>query len=290
VTVFAFALEGRFGYSLLLGMVAAVNPCGFVMLPAYLMYFLGLETQQKGSQRASVERALVVSAATSAGFLSVFLIVGTVSRVFTATILDNAKYASLVIGLLLIVMGGFMLTGWKPPIALPQVGGGKQRNRTIRSMFGFGVAYAIASIGCTIGFLIGAVFGSFGSKGVASGILSVVLYGAGMALIVTALTVTLAFASGSLLRVLRGGLRFMEKASAAFVMLTGLYLTWYWYGAINDRTNDSVTGKVDSWQGQLTTYLQRQGVWKLTLVFGLAVLAGIGYVIHSRQNARRVAD
>ena len=31
------------GLSFLRGMVAAVNPCGFVLLPTYLMYFLGLE-------------------------------------------------------------------------------------------------------------------------------------------------------------------------------------------------------------------------------------------------------
>jgi cytochrome c-type biogenesis protein len=36
------ALQGNFAYHLALGMFAAINPCGFVMLPAYLMYFLGL--------------------------------------------------------------------------------------------------------------------------------------------------------------------------------------------------------------------------------------------------------
>ena len=37
-------------------MFAAVNPRGFVVLPAYLMYFLGLESQRTGAdrQRASV--------------------------------------------------------------------------------------------------------------------------------------------------------------------------------------------------------------------------------------------
>ena len=30
-------IEGDFAYSLLLGMLAAVNPCGFVLLPTYLI-------------------------------------------------------------------------------------------------------------------------------------------------------------------------------------------------------------------------------------------------------------
>ena len=64
------------GLSFLRGLVAAVNPCGFILLPTYLMYFLGMQGQHPGSQRASIRRALVVSAAVSAGFLTVFLAAG----------------------------------------------------------------------------------------------------------------------------------------------------------------------------------------------------------------------
>lgn len=278
------ALQGNFAYSFLLGMFAAVNPCGFVLLPAYLMYFLGIETRQPGTQRASVERALVVSGATSAGFITVFLIVGVISRLFTSSIQANAKYASLVIGVGLLVLGCFMLAGWKPPLAMPRIGTGQRRTRTVSSMFGFGVAYAIASIGCTIGFLVSAVFGSFQSKGLLTGVISVALYGAGMALLVTALTVTLAFASGTLVRILRKGLRFIDRVSAIFIIATGAYLTWYWYSAITDRTSDPLTAKVDDWQSRIVNLLQRQGVWKLTIVFGTAVAVGVVYVWVSRRG------
>ena len=227
------ALQGNFAYSFLLGIFAAVNPCGFVMLPAYLMYFLGLEGSRPGTQRASLQRALIVSGATSIGFISVFLVVGIISRQFTSAIQDNAKYVSLVVGLVLVVLGCFMLAGWKPPFSTAQWGAGKQRQQTFVSMFGFGVAYAVASIGCTIGFLVSAIFGSFSSKGYVSGVVSVTLYGFGMALLVTALTVTLAFASGGMLRVLRNGLKYMDRVAAVFIIFTGMYLTWYWYSAIS---------------------------------------------------------
>ena len=49
------------GLSFLRGLVAAVNPCAFVMLPTYLMYFLGMEGHRAGDQRATVRRALLVS-------------------------------------------------------------------------------------------------------------------------------------------------------------------------------------------------------------------------------------
>ncbi len=200
------ALEGRFAYSFILGVLAAVNPCGFVLLPTYLMYFLGLEgSRPKSSQRATLRRALLVGAATSSGFIAVFLLVGSISRLFTNWIEQNAKYASLVIGIALVAMGLAMLGGWKPKISTPAIAGGK--DRTVFSMFLFGIAYAVASIGCTIGFLTTVIFGSISAHGFLSGMMSVGLYGLGMAMLVTALTVTLAFAQGGLLHVLRNGIQ-----------------------------------------------------------------------------------
>ncbi|MFM7410172.1 MAG: cytochrome c biogenesis CcdA family protein, partial [Actinomycetota bacterium] len=146
------ALEGNFAYSFVLGVLAAVNPCGFVLLPTYLMFFLGLEgSRPADSQRTSLARALRVGLATSSGFVVVFIIVGSISRLFTNAIERNAKYVSIVIGVALVIMGVAMLAGWKPRIITPNIATGK--TRTFGSMFLFGLAYAVASIGCTIGFL-----------------------------------------------------------------------------------------------------------------------------------------
>lgn len=279
-------IEGNFAFSFILGVLAAVNPCGFVLLPTYLMFFLGLEgSRPDSSQRATLRRALFVGTATSSGFIAVFLVVGLISRLFTSQIERNAKYASLVIGIALIAMGVAMLFGWKPRIATPTVGGGG-KDRTVRSMFLFGIAYAIASIGCTIGFLTTVIFGSVNRHGFASGVLSTVLYGLGMGAIVTALTVTLAFAKGGLLRVLRNGMRYLDRVSAAFLLLTGIYLTWYWYAAISESRPGSFVSRVESWQSDIATFLQRQGAWKLALVFGGIIAAAVVVV---RWGSRREA-
>lgn len=278
-------IEGNFAYSFLLGVLAAVNPCGFVLLPAYLMYYLGLEgSRPDQDQRATVRRALKVSAALSGGFIAVFLVVGTISRLFTRWIEDQAKYVALVIGLGLIVMGVAMAFGWKPRITTPQVDTGKQ-DRTVRSMFLFGVAYAVASIGCTIGFLTTAIFGSISTKGFLSGVISITLYGVGMAMLVTALTVTLAFAQGGLLRTLRSGLRYMDRIAAAFLVLTGLYLTFYWYAAITeDLGTSSVTARIERWQADLANFLQRQGAGRLALVLGGVILLAVLFVALRRPR------
>lgn len=279
-------IEGNFAFSFILGVLAAVNPCGFVLLPTYLMFFLGLEGSRPDTgQRASLRRALFVGAATSSGFIAVFLVVGLVSRLFTSQIERNAKYASLVIGIALVAMGIAMLFGWKPRIATPAVGGGG-KDRTVRSMFLFGIAYAVASIGCTIGFLTTVIFGSVNRHGFVSGVVSTVLYGLGMGAIVTALTVTLAFAKGGLLRILRSGMRYLDRVSAVFVLLTGIYLSWYWYAAISESRPGSLVGRVESWQSDIATFLQRQGAWKLALVFGGIIGAAVVAVrIGSRREA-----
>jgi cytochrome c biogenesis protein CcdA len=281
VSFVIFALEGNFAYSFMLGVLAAVNPCGFVLLPAYLLYFLGIDSN---NQQAPVKRALVVSAAVSSGFLLVFIIIGTISRLFTQWIELNAKYAGLLIGLALVVMGVAMLAGWKPSFITPTIAG--QRDRSLRAMFVFGIAYAVASIGCTIGFLTTAIFGSIGVHGFASGVISIVLYGAGMALLVSTLTVTLAVAKGGLLRVLRNGLRYMDKLAAGFIVLTGLYLSWYWYVAISERSSaGNVTSNVENWQSDVASFLQRQGAWRLAFVFAAVIGLATVAARRARNNA-----
>lgn len=268
------SLEGNFAYSFVLGVLAAVNPCGFVLLPTYLMYFLGLEgSRPNDSQRTSLARALRVGTATSSGFVALFLVVGTISRLFTNVIERNAKYASLVIGVALVVMGIAMLMGWKPRITTPNITTGT--TRTTKSMFLFGVAYAVASIGCTIGFLTSVILGSVGVHGFASGITSIVLYGLGMATIVTALTVSFAFAKGGLLRIMRSAMRHLDRIAAGFVTLTGVYLTWYWYSAISERDYGSFVSRVERWQSNVATFLQRQGAWKLAAIFGGVIVAAV---------------
>lgn len=276
------AIQGNFAYSFLLGVLAAVNPCGFVLLPAYLLYFLGLDNSgQQGAQRASLRRALGVSSAVSFGFIVIFLIVGTISRLFTQWLELNAKYAGFAIGIALIIIGIAMLAGWKPPLVVPNISGGK--DRTFSAMFLFGIAYAVASIGCTIGFLTTAIFGSIGTNGFISGVISIGLYGAGMALLVSALTITLAFAQSGLLRVLRGGLQYIERLAAGFIVLTGTYLTWYWYLAISESTTRSpILQRVESWQSQTATFLQHQGAPKLALVF--VVIVGLALVFVVRRQ------
>lgn len=262
-------VEGSFTYSLLLGMLAAVNPCGFVLLPTYLVAYLSVSDDTDVATR--LRRSLVVGGSVSAGFLVVFLIVGAISRLFTNWIEINAKYASLVVGLALIVMGVRMLSGWRPRIWVPALGGESRRNGVV-GMFAFGVVYAIASIGCTIGLLTTAILGSFTRDGLVSGVLSVVMYGFGMALFVTALTTTLAFAKTALVRGGRGVMSVVSYVSSGLVLITGIYLAWYWYVAITEQSDQGdILRALGNWQTTIVNRISDIGALPVAVACGIVV-------------------
>lgn len=268
--------------SFIRGLVAAVNPCGFILLPTYLMYFLGISGGVPGSQRASIARALKVSAAVSTGFLSVFFVAGAISYNFTQFINENSKYATGVIGVALIGLGGAMLFGYKPPFMTPQIKAG-QKDQTVRSMFIYGVAYAVASIGCTIGLFIATVFSTTSRDGYVTGIGNVVAYGAGMALLVSALTVALAFANTGLLKFLRKGLGYIDRIAAAFVVISGLYLLWYFYWVDIKEEGDPITDWAAMRQADATSFLNDN--WRTAgIVLASVVVLAIGYVTLFRDD------
>lgn len=259
--------------SFIRGLVAAVNPCGFILLPTYLMYFLGVTSDAGGSQRASITRALKVSAAVSAGFLSVFLVAGVLAEYFTDWLTSNSKYATGVIALALIGLGIAMLFGYKPPFMTPQINAGK-KDQTVKSMFIYGVAYALASIGCTIGLFIATVFSTAQFDGFWAGVANTVAYGAGMALLVSALTVALAFANTGLLKFLRQSMQYVDKIAAVFVLLSGLYLAWYFYWVDYREEGDPITDWAWARQADATAFLNDH--WKIV---GLVLVGVVGAAI-----------
>jgi NADH:ubiquinone oxidoreductase subunit 6 (subunit J) len=189
-------------------------------------------------------------------------------------VVANAKYLTAVIGVGLVVLGIAMLFGYRLPIATPKLDAGG-RDRTVRSMFVYGIAYAVASIGCTIGLFIATLFQTADRRGYVAGVANVVAYGLGMALLISALTVTLAVANVGLLKVLRSGMQYVEMLAGAFVLLSGLYLLWYFWQVDVRETGDPVTDAVANWQSSIQNFLNDH--WGAVAIV-LAVIVGAAVV------------
>ena len=277
-----FALDGNFAFAFGAGMLATVNPCGFVMLPTYLLYFLGVEGGVASGQRASLRRALFVSAAVTAGFFLVFLTIGLVTRWGFTWIRDSASaWLSIIIGLLLVVLGLVTLFGFHLPIFTPRVDAGG-RDTSVRSMFLFGVSYAVASIGCTLPTFTGAVLGQVKQTGFVSGVLSIAAYGLGMGLVLSALTVSLALARTGLLRHLRWFMQHLDLVAGTVVLLAGAYLVLYGWTALELDRESGVVNRVEAWQLDIANWVDaNRGL--LGLVLGAITIAAI-VVVYARRD------
>lgn len=271
------------GYTFLSGVIATVNPCGFVLLPTYLMYFLGLEGSRPGTQRAAISRALVVSAAVASGFFVVFLAIGILYKAGVDWFLDQSEWIGLGVGVLMLVMGVAMILGFKLTVGVPKVDAGG-KDRTVTSMFLYGISYAVASIGCTLPLFIGAVLNSVDRDGFFTGVLNIAAYGVGMGVMLAALTVALATARTGLLTWLRKLMQHLDQVAGAFLVLTGLYLCWYWGTALRDSSGSGVVDRVESWQSDVANWLQARGGTAVFVVLGGVTLAALVFVLVRRDR------
>ena len=131
------------------GLVAALNPCGFAMLPAYL----ALVVRSEGvGRRAALGRAVTATAAMALGFLAVFGGFGVLTVAAAATVQRYLPYVTVMIGVSLVGLGIWMLAGREITV-LRGAARGALWSPTARlgSMFTYGISYAVASLSCTVG-------------------------------------------------------------------------------------------------------------------------------------------
>jgi cytochrome c biogenesis protein CcdA len=279
-------IDGQFALALATGMVAAVNPCGFAMLPAYLGFFLGTETDDRTTS-ARVTRALIVGASLTLGFLTVFLVVGVPLRNASSFVTNVSGWLTLVAAVVLIAVGVAIVAGWRLPIATPKMARGG-RSGEFRSMFLFGVSYAVASLGCALPLFLVTLVGGSRRNGILSGVVATGMYGLGMGLVITALTVSLAVASGSLLRVLRSAMRFVDRAAGMVMVLAGIYLVFYGIEEIQvargNLSQSGVTRRGGDLQAKIQNFIAARDPVVLGTVLAAVVALGALLVIAARRR------
>ncbi len=153
------------------GVVAAVNPCGFALLPAYLSLFV-LEDAPSSPTRAVV-RALRATAALTAGFASVFLLFGLVVSPVAGAVQAYLPAFTVVLGIVLALAGLWVASGRSLPVARlgrSRASEGSPVVASWRVMTGFGASYALASLGCTIAPFLAVVVTSFRSSSPGAGL------------------------------------------------------------------------------------------------------------------------
>ena len=276
------------GLALAAGMVAALNPCGFAMLPAYLTLVVRGEGADP-SRTAAVGRALAATAAMALGFLAVFGVFGLLTVPVANAVQHYLPYATIVIGISLVALGIWLLAGreltWNP------VGSNWRWAPTARlgSMFGYGVGYAIASLSCTIGPFLAVTGSTLRSGSVAGGVLVYAAYAAGLALVVGVLAVGIALTSTALIDRIRQLLPYVSRISGVVLIAVGLYVGYYGLYEIrlfsaDGNPADPIIAAAGRLQGTVAGWVYRTSAWPWVVV--LAVLVAAAAVVRLRRARR----
>jgi cytochrome c-type biogenesis protein len=220
------------GYAFVAGMVASVNPCGFVLLPAYLGYYLG----ENHAARRPTRRALAVSGTMTASFALLFGLAGIAAALAAAALAPSLPWIGTAVGAGLILLAGVLASGREPAISLgPRMAQHLRtatRTRGLGGYAAYGAAYGLASLGCTLPVFLAVVGTSLQLHGPADAIWQFVLFGLGMGTVLAVLTIATAWTGEGLLRRARTLGRHIGWASAVLLWLAGAYLVYYWLTAI----------------------------------------------------------
>ena len=222
-------------YAFALGAVAAFNPCGFALVPAYLGLYLCDDVTRTGLG-SRLARSIAVAVVVGASFTALFGAVGAVFSLGSTYIIRSLPWIGLGVGVALVVIGGLVLSGRPIALSVPDrvaTRVGKRANTSgLRGYAAFGLAYGAASLGCTLPLFL-AVMGTAAatSRLYGAAVLAFVLYGAGMAAALGVLTVAAGVASFGILRRVRGFVRIVSTLSAGLLLLSGAYVVYYWLTA-----------------------------------------------------------
>lgn len=262
------------------GMLAAVNPCGFALLPAYLG-FLVLDDTPKHA----VRNALKLTAAMTAGFAAVFGVFGLVVAPLASGLQRHLPWFTIVLGLALIALGVWLLAGRAlPTLNLPK--GKGDVTRSVTSMVAFGASYAIASIGCTIGPFLAIVVGSFRSDDPLEGVGLFLAYAVGMGATVGIAAVAVALARQGVVRRLRSAGRLIPRLVGALMVAVGAYVAYYGWYELRGASADPIIDTVDDLQRGLANALERVGAPTIFLIL-VAVLATVAVLTRWRRRKVR---
>jgi cytochrome c biogenesis protein CcdA len=272
------------------GLVAALNPCGFAMLPAYLA--LVVRGEDVG-RRAAVGRALTATAAMAAGFIAVFGGFGVLTVSAASTVQRYLPYVTVLIGIVLVALGIWLLAGREITV-LAGLARGVRWAPTARlgSMFGYGISYAIASLSCTVGPFLAVTAAGLRGGSVLGAVAVYVAYTAGFTLVVGVLAVAAALANSATVDRIRRIVPYVNRISGALLVVVGVYVGYYGLYEIrlftgNGNPEDPVIAAAGRVQGVIAGWVHQHGAWPWLVALAILIVVAIAAAWRTSARSRR---
>jgi cytochrome c biogenesis protein CcdA/PKD repeat protein/thiol-disulfide isomerase/thioredoxin len=199
------------------GMLALLSPCGFPMLPGYISYYMG--------SRTSFKRTVTGGVACSFGLMTVFSVIGIGVALVGSVITQYIPLLELVAGILAIIMGISLLTEIKFPSIFTITRAPNQKG--LLGIFLYGIAYGLATLGCSAPIFFSTLFYAITAGGLAAGIVTFLVYAAGMGIPIILTTILLAKTKDYLLNRIIRAMPWFQKISSLLLIVIGSYLILY---------------------------------------------------------------
>jgi cytochrome c-type biogenesis protein len=219
-----------FGFAFAAGMASAANPCGFSLLPAYIGLLLSKGTGDSPKLSRRLGSAAIIGLAVTGGFVVLFAAVGLLVGAGGSAITGLFPIVGLSVGVVLIGVGAYRLGGGLLYTAAPEqlsarMGAGSTGPK---GYLLFGLTYGIASLSCTLPIFLAVLGGSLATASIGSTLVQMALYGLGMGLVITMLTIAVALFRESMQRWMKQAMRWVEPIGTLFLFVAGMYIVYYW--------------------------------------------------------------
>ncbi|HUX65745.1 MAG TPA: cytochrome c biogenesis protein CcdA [archaeon] len=274
----------------LAGVLAAFNPCGFVLLPAYLTSIIVGEDGDEDSWKYNA-RAIRFSVGMTTGFIGVFGGFALFLSSISSSIERFLPTVTVIVGLALIVIAISLILGKSlvlRKLANPNIA----PNRQWLSQIGYGISFALASLSCTVGPFL-AITASAISKHNLMSILTLFLtYSVGMGGVVLVLSLLVASARSGLINKLKQSQGKISSLSGYLLLLVGLYEIWYgWYEIRilhGNNSSDPIISFAISIQSKVTQWISNFGT--VSLIIAVLVISTTLLLIGRRRRAANTSS
>jgi len=213
------------------GTVAAFNPCGAAMFPAYVGFHLS-KSSSSLSPFFILIKGLFIGFTLTIGFVVVFGVFGILMALGFRLFGSLLPFIGLAIGTSIFLTGLWLLLT-KRSLAVNVFGDLSFGSfRGINQTFMFGIAYALASLSCALPVFLSAVGIVVGSGvsvvGVANVVVGSLAYSLGMGLIMMSVTVSVLYFEDATQRLVGILIPYVELIGKLSMVVAGAYIIVYW--------------------------------------------------------------
>jgi cytochrome c-type biogenesis protein len=270
-------------YAFTAGAVATVNPCGWALLPAWFARRL-----DDAGEVAPVLTAMRAGALATLGFIVIFGLAGSAIALGAVWLGPLLPYVGLAVGLVLAIVGIFMLTGrnWA---FLP----GSRTCRRVSERHGslvFGFGYGLLSLSCTLPIFLAAIGISLTGTPLDLAV-NLLVYALGMGTVLSALGILAASGGTSLGQISARSRLILDKVAAVLLLLAAAYVIYYWGRVVfgDVMVESAVVNAGDQISSTLRGWLAGNvGQKTVAVTLALLGLALLGSWLRTRTRPRGV--